>query len=45
MVKTFEEIAREQDVILQRKVEKPCKGLIRRYRPNIPLQNAFLVIQ
>ena len=35
MVKTVEEIAREQDVVLQRKAEKPRNGLIRRYRPNI----------
>ena len=45
MVKTVEEIAREQDVVLQGKAKKPCNGLIRRYRPNILLQNAFLVIQ
>ena len=45
MVKDVEEIAREQDVVLQRKAEKPRNGLIRRYRPNILLQNAFLVIQ
>ena len=45
MVKTVEEIAREQDVVLQRKAEKPCNGLIGSYRPNILLQNAFLVIQ
>ena len=35
MVKDVEEIAREQDVVLQRKAEKPRNGLIRRYRPNI----------
>ena len=45
MVKTVEEIAREQDVVLQRKAEKLCNGLIRRYRPNILLQNAFLLKQ
>ena len=45
MVKTVEEIAREQDVVLQRKAEKLCNGLIRRYRPNILLQNAFLLNQ
>ena len=43
MVKTVEEIAREQDVVLQRKAGKPCNGLVRRYRPNITY--AFLVIQ
>ena len=43
MVKTVEEIAREQDVVLQRKAGKPCNGLVRRYRPNIAY--AFLVIQ
>ena len=45
MVKTVEEIAREQDVVLQRKAEKLCNGLIRRYRPNILLQNGFLLKQ
>ena len=45
MVKTVEEIAREQNVGLQRKAGKPSNGLIERYRPNILLQNAFLVIQ
>ena len=42
MVKTVEEIAREQDVVLQRKAEKLCNGLIGRYRP---IQNAFLLKQ
>ena len=45
MVKTVEETARKQDVILQRKDEKLCDGLVRRYRPNILLQNAFLLKQ
>ena len=45
MVKTVEEIAREQDVVLRRKAGKLLNGLIRRYRPNISLQNAFLLIQ
>ena len=40
-VNTFEEIARKQGVVLQRKAEKLCKGLIRRYRPNIPLRKRF----
>ena len=43
MVKTVEETARKQDVVLLRKDEKLCDGLIRRYRPNILLQNAFLL--
>ena len=38
MVKTVEEIAREQDVVLQRKAGKPCNSLVRRYRPNIRLR-------
>ena len=45
MVKTIEETARKQDVDLLRKDEKLCDGLIRRYRPNILLQNAFLLKQ
>ena len=45
MVKTIEETARKQDVVLLRKDEKLCDGLIRRYRPNILLQNAFLLKQ
>ena len=45
MAKTVEETARKQDVVLQRKDEKLCDGLIRRYRPNILLQNAFLLKQ
>ena len=45
MVKTVEESARKQDVVLQRKDEKLCDSLIRRYRPNILLQNAFLLKQ
>ena len=45
MVKTVEETARKQDVVLLRKDEKLCDGLIRRYRPNILLQNAFLLKQ
>ena len=45
MVKTIEEIARGQDLGLQRKAGKPSNGLRRRYRPNILLRNAFLVIQ
>ena len=35
MVNTLEEIARKQDVVLQRKAEKLYNGLIRKYRPNI----------
>ena len=31
MVKTVEETARKQDVVLLRKDEKLCDGLIRRY--------------
>ena len=45
MVNTFEEIARKQDVVLRRDGEIICNGLIRRYRPNIPSQNAFLLVQ
>ena len=45
MVKTFEEIARKQDGFLRRKAEKLCNDLIKRYGTNIPLQNAFLLIQ
>ena len=45
MVKTVEEIAREQDVVLRRKDGKLLNGLIRRYRPNISLKNAFLLMQ
>ena len=41
MVNTFEEIARKQDVVLRRYGEIICNGLIRRYRPNIPSQNAL----
>ena len=41
MVKTVEEIAREQNVGLQRKAGKPSNGLIERYRPNILLQTRF----
>ena len=37
MVNTFEEIAWKQ--------EKLCDGLIRKYRPIIPLQKAFLLLQ
>ena len=44
MVNTFEEIARKQDVVLRRDGEI-CNGPIRRYRPNIPSQNAFLLVQ
>ena len=44
-VNAFEEIAREQVVALRRKGEKICNGLIRRKRPNILLENAFLLIQ
>ena len=45
MVKIIEEIARKHDVVLRRKAEKLYNGLKRRYRPIIPLQKAFLVIQ
>ena len=45
MVKTVEETARKQDVVLLRKDEKLCDGLVRRYRPNILLQNTFLLKQ
>ena len=45
MVDTFEEIARKQDAVLRRKAKKVCNGLIGRYRPNIPLQKAFLLLQ
>ena len=45
VVNAFEEIAREQDVALRREGEKICNGLIRRNRPNILLENAFLLIQ
>ena len=45
MVNTFEEIARKQDVVLRRDGEIICNGLIRRYRPNILSQNAFLLVQ
>ena len=45
MVKTVEETTRKQDVVLLRKDEKLCDGLIRRYTTNIPLQNAFLLKQ
>ena len=44
-VNAFEEIAREQVVALRREGEKICNGLIRRNRPNILLENAFLLIQ
>ena len=37
--------AREQDVALRREGENICNGLIRRNRPNILLENAFLLIQ
>ena len=45
MINTFEEIARKQDVVLRREDEIICSSLIRRYRPNIPSQNAFLLVQ
>ena len=44
-VNAFEEIARERVVALRREVEKICNGLVRRNRPNILLENAFLLIQ
>ena len=44
-INAFEEIAREQVVALRREGEKICNGLIRRKRPNILLENAFLLIQ
>ena len=44
-VNAFEEITREQVVALRREGEKICNGLIRRNRPNILLENAFLLIQ
>ena len=44
-VNAFEEIAREQVVALRREGGKICNGLIRRNRPNILLENAFLLIQ
>ena len=45
MVNTFEEIARKQNVVLRRDGEIICNGLFRKYRPNIPSQNSFLLVQ
>ena len=45
MVNTFEEIARKQNVVSRRDGKIICNGLLRKYRPNIPSQNSFLLVQ